>query len=307
MGVIVIILLYIFDFAFSSIFSRDKYYKSSWVLNKKNESYDVAFLGNSRVYTQLSTDSLSKKLGKKCINIGVDGTNIMHHALLLELFFKQNNKIKYLVYNIDPWSLSFNLNEPKRTWILLNEINDSSVYSEYKSVFGYRTYLWRYFPFWKFTEYNSRLGLLAAVNSKLNLLEQEYNIKNGDYLKPNNMVVDTHKLNSMANISDNFKVNNQNLYFLEKMIALCKSKNVKLIMITAPILNIQQQITKKTDLITNKYLSPIFDKTQTPYLDFTHLDIGLAFHNFYDYHHLNNLGKTKYNSILAEELQKQFD
>lgn len=48
------------------------------------------------------------------------------------------------------------------------------------------------------------------------------------------------------------------------MIALCKSKNVKLIMITAPILNIQQQITKKTDLITNKYLSPIFDKTQTP-------------------------------------------
>ena len=177
LGVIVIILLYIFDFAFSSIFSSDKYYKSSWVLNKKNEIYDVAFLGNSRVYTQIYTDSLTHKLGKNCVNLGVDGTNIMHHYLLLNLFLKQHNTIKYLVYNIDPWSLSFNLDDPKRTWILLNEINDSSVYSEYKSVFGYRTYLWRYFPFWKFTEYNSRLGLLAAANSKLNLLKQEYNIK----------------------------------------------------------------------------------------------------------------------------------
>lgn len=307
MGIIVIILLYVLDGAFTSIFSNDTYYKSSWVLNKKNESYDVAFLGNSRIYTQLYTDTLSKKLGKKCINLGVDGTNIMHHELLLDLFLKNNNKIKYLVYNIDPWSLSFNLNDPKRTWILLNEINDSAVFSEYASVFGYRTYLWRYFPFWKFTEYNSRLGLVAAINSKFNLIKQEYHIQNGDYLKPNNYIVDTHKMNRMGDIPDKFKVNTQNLYYLNKMIALCKSRNVKLLLITAPILDLQKQVTKKTDPITQQYLTPIFDTNHIPYLDFTHLDIGLDYHNFYDYHHLNSLGKTKYNSILAEELLKQFE
>ncbi|MDZ4759397.1 MAG: hypothetical protein SGJ10_14830, partial [Bacteroidota bacterium] len=235
-----------------------------------------------------------------------DGTNIMHHYLLLDLFLKQNNHIEYLVYNIDPWSLSFKLDDPKRTWILLNNISDENVLAQYQSIFGTRAYFWRYAPFWKFAEYNSRLGVIAAANSKLGLLKQEYQVKNGDYLKPNNNTVDTHKFNKMTEIPDSFKVNRQNLYYLEKLITLCKIKNVKLVMITAPILKLQERLTVKIDAITKSYFLPILNKNNIPYLDFTHLSLGHDYHNFYDYHHLNSLGKTKYNSILAVELLKQF-
>ncbi len=241
------------------------------------------------------------------MNIGVDGTNMMHHYLLLDLFLKQNNDIKYLVYNIDPWSLSFNLDDPKRTWILLNQLHHDEVYQQYLSVFGSRTYLWRYFPFWKFVEYNSRLGLIAAANSQLDLIKQEYNTATGDYITPNNNIVDTHKINRMADIPDNFKVNIQNIYYLEKMIALCKSKQVKLIMITTPILKLQPQITMQVDRIAQQHLLPILNKSNIHYLDFTHLDICHDFHYFYDYHHLNSMGKTKYNTILAQKLLKQFE
>ena len=77
-------------------------------------------------------------------------------------------------------------------------------------------------------------------------------------------------------------------------------------MITAPILELDEQVTKNVNRMATSFLMPILQENQLPCIDLTQSAIGGDYHNFYDYHHLNNLGKTKYNSILAEELLKEF-
>lgn len=293
----------ILDRTFESVFKKDIYYKSSWLLNKKGESYDVGFLGNSRIFTQLYTDSLSKKLHQSCINLGVDGTNILHHYLLLQHFL-QHNKLNHLVYNIDPWSLSFKLDDPKRTWVLMNNLDDETIYNEYRNTFGYKAWAWKYVPFWRYAEYNARLGIISVGNSQFHLLTPEYNTQTGDYIKDNKNTIDLHKKNRFTELSDSFKVNEQNIYFLKKLIALCRSKGVKLSFITAPILNTAPHIRTKIHYIQSKYLQPILDQEKIDYIDFTNIELTKDFRNFYDDHHLNYLGKKKYNTILAEELLK---
>ena len=71
--------------------------KSDWALNHKNQTFDYAFIGNSRVMNMVDINSIEKRIDKTGINLGLIGANYAESCILLDQFLKNGNKIKNLI------------------------------------------------------------------------------------------------------------------------------------------------------------------------------------------------------------------
>ncbi len=89
-----------------SLNERDK--KSS--LARKNSNVDCAIIGSSHVL-QISSFRKNASLTGFCnsmINLGVSGGTLEDYLALSHYLLKNKQKVKTIIFGIDPWSLDFN-------------------------------------------------------------------------------------------------------------------------------------------------------------------------------------------------------
>ena len=98
---LVFLLLFLCDMLYSKIY-RDTIPRNKlhYIINLKNENFDVVFLGSSRVANHIDTDFFNKLSNKRTINLGVEGAGLNDNLLQLRLLLA-HNQVKTVFLQID--------------------------------------------------------------------------------------------------------------------------------------------------------------------------------------------------------------
>ena len=277
--------LYALNYLYDFMIKKDTFNKVWWMNHIHDKNYDFAFLGNSRVYTMIRTDSLEKKWHQKGINISLDGSNLAQQYMLLYQFLKNGNTVKDLYLNIDFSNLEGKLDHELRVWCFLPYIYDDTIYSGIKACFGNRAFYWRYIPFYKNIEFNSRIGIFTVGNAIVNLEKKPFN-KYGDFTN-----VSKHKGKiGVSYPANSIKPKAENVRQFEKILVICKEHQIKLHIYTAPMWKeVRDKYLNLPDIKSN-YIVRLADKYGAEYHDYTNLSIADSANYFADNTHLNLKG-----------------
>lgn len=78
------------------------------LLDKKINS-QIYIIGSSRALNNYSPEVISKITGKSCFNMGVSGSNIIFHELVLDLILESAKKPELIIYNIDDFGTLYKM------------------------------------------------------------------------------------------------------------------------------------------------------------------------------------------------------
>ena len=219
-----LILMLLLDLAFTQVYLKDnKRNKINSIYNSKPKNFDVIFLGSSRANNHF-IPSIFEKKGLKTFNYGISGSHLFETALMLELMLERGYKIKNVIIQIDLNIGGDQKPAPKYTAQFLPFIHHSKTISNYLSSqpdFA----AWYYIPFYRYIEYGAVIGFRECWDT---FTEKPTTLlQNGGYYP----LKKTGK--KMKNNLTGLKVKRNVSY--EKIKALCKKNNIRLIAITTPI------------------------------------------------------------------------
>jgi len=228
--VICYVLFWLMDVGFTHVFKKGNYTKVQWLAKVKDQNYDFIIHGNSRAYTTIDIPKIEAATGQKGINISVDGSSITDQYIMLKLFLLNNNKIKKMYLQIDPFSSNtediFDFAVPK----FFPYLKDSVVFDHFKQ-FGYEWYAYRYIPFYRYAKYNTLWGIHEVLNDQFGILTQDFD-HYGDFFYPSTNYKGPEKLRDLTfELKGKYK-------FLNQIIQICKDNNIEVILFTAPVADI---------------------------------------------------------------------
>lgn len=282
------------DYCFTSTYKKASSSKIQWLYNIEDKEYDFAVHGSSRSYTGVDVGEIENGTGYKGINIAVDGSSITDHYLILKIFLGNNNKIKRLYLQVDPWSCGSEKPADFATPKFFPYLSEEVVFNHYKD-FGFKWYAYRYIPFLRYAEYNSLWGVHQYINNAYNLSPENFD-KDGGRMYKNNAFKDENE-NELREVK--FDLSNDYVY-LNNIISLCKKNNIDLILFTAPISNI---------IINEKYnrntlaFEELMIKKGVSYENFGHI-YGNKTKFFVDPVHLNPPGVKDFSIRIRNDLAR---
>lgn len=273
------------------------------VFNKYNElflkegnTYDVLFLGSSRAEMHFNPKVFDENAGLNSYNMGMSGASPKISLALLKTYCHQHQKPKYIIFNIDYFSLQ----------------NDTDRLNDFP----------RYFPYLK----NSYL------RHELNQMDNRFN---SFYYNPLHSLPYTqidylsNSLHGWLNISGKYDtlmykgyqtselkrlntedeprpiysfISMKNRDYIDSIILFTKTNNIKLTLITSPVLGGGKKNVINKSALTNQ-LKNIAYTNHINYFDYTD---SLNYQNpelFADYFHLNRQGAIK----LSKSISLVFD
>ena len=109
--------------------------KPNWILAKKNQHFDFAVLGSSRVINLVDVQAIEQKNKNQGINLGSSGTGLPETFLLLNQFLKNGNTIDTLFLEINPnllnAEMSFSLPfHPYHYFQFIHQLEVAEVYNQ---------------------------------------------------------------------------------------------------------------------------------------------------------------------------------
>jgi hypothetical protein len=281
----VFLLILLCDVLYSIIY-RDANPRSKlkYILNLKDENFDIVFLGSSRVANHIDTDLFNKLSHNKTINLGVQGAGLNDNMLQLKLLLESND-VKYVFLQIDS-----NLNSTVPSNISTSEampfIGNPIIRSHIKKYYTNFDYLY-YIPFYRYAINDSKIGFREVFFSFLNK-KPAIDPSNGYTPKFGNTIPDTKPI-----LMEENTVLHMNP-ILNEIRELCKQKNTKLVLFITPFCS---KINPDSYVKKMKKIAPdLIDLTQ-----------GYPDSLFYNCGHLNDKGAKKLTQALYESTKKLLD
>ncbi len=164
--VLTIGLMFLSDFIYTQIYNNSNpRNKLQYILNTKNQKFDIVFLGSSRVANHVNTKVFDSLSHKKTINLGVEGAGLNDNLLQLKLLIS-NNDISNIFLQIDSNFESIspsNISTSETMPFLRNSIikNHLKIYFEN---FGKLQYI----PFYRYAVNEPKIGLRELFFSIIN-------------------------------------------------------------------------------------------------------------------------------------------
>jgi hypothetical protein len=212
------------DVVYTEIYSTAKdRWKMEYVLHAPPQDYDVVILGTSRANNHFVPE-LFEKHGLKTFNFGMSGSHLLEDALLLKLLIEQKNSIKYVLLEAD-LSLSNEKRDEGTTARYLPYLrNNPIIRSHYQNEpeFPY----WYYLPFYRYTAYESQIGLRELIKTALH--EPTTSLANKGYYP-----LPPHQKGSMKNDYRALKPLHNRYY--EQIKKLCAQHHIQLITVMTPV------------------------------------------------------------------------
>lgn len=245
------------------------------------------------------TDSIT---GLNSFNSGISGASLKVSYALLKTYLNQHQKPKFIILNIDYFSLKNDtdrLNEfPRYFPYLTNDFlrTELNTIDDRFNSFYYNPL--HSLPYSQIQYLSASLHGWLKIPGKYDTLMYkgfETNIPNKSFFRE-----PTKPINSYISI--------KNRQYIDSLISLCKSKNIKLTLVTSPVFgNGNLDVLNKSAL--TKQLNNIAYINHIPYLNYTD---SLEFNNsdlYSDQYHLNLSGALKFslsfskgfNNILIEK------
>jgi len=262
---LVVALLYVCDIVYTQIYKRaNPRNKLQYILKTENQTFDIVFLGSSRVANHVNTKLYDSLSNKKTINMGVLGAGLNDNLLQLKLLANKN-KISEVFLQLDdnyqrigPTSLGTASAMP----FIKNKIIGEHL-STYFDNFNYLAHV----PFYRYAVNDPKIGFREAFFS---LINKEPKIKPSSGFTPKY----GNNLSTYVSLPKTIAENNS---ILEEIRLLCKEKKIKLTFFVSPY----------SSKINNKdYIVKL--KTKVP--DLIDLSSGFEDSLFFNSGHLNNKG-----------------
>lgn len=285
-------LFWLLDQAFTEVYKRGDYTKTQWLYKMKNQHFDFAIHGSSRGYTTIDVGDIEKELKLNGVNLAVDGSSITDQYLMLKLFLDHHNTINQLYLQVDPVATAteeiFASSIPK----FFPYIKEPSVFEHYKD-FGYKWYIYRYLPFYRYAEYNTIWGVHQVLNDYFNLLPKEYDKYGGRFYPVSHYKKSDEKRRFEFDLTSNYK-------YLNKIIGLCQANNIKLTLFTAPysVVDVNDKYKNNVAAFRN-----MVNSKGVEYVNYAAI-YNHKLNLFYDNSHLNKKGAKSFTVEIKESLIK---
>ena len=292
----IFVLLVVADWAVGT-WSEKMYYSSKYGIFHRQiyclqESEDeIVILGSSRAAHHYVPQIFEDSLGMTCFNAGSDGMCIYYHYAILSSYIYRNAIPKLVVL----------------------DIQDMDVGKSDGATFTFEAALDRLSPHYK--DNSSIMSMFESLHwteyIKLNSKTYRYNSKLVQLIKCNFIPYPENKGYEAVNgkLPDdidfcntprkNVELEYEKEKYLIKLLSLCKSNNIPLVMIYSPIFyNSQSNAKEKIIEISVKY--------NVPYWDYSNNPLFLDRNNFRDIDHLNNETAYRWSSFIANKIKVDF-
>jgi len=299
-------LFFILDWYFTTIIKKNTVLKHYWLLNKKNEQYDIAFIGPSRVLNTLDLSIFKDKLHVKPINLGLSGTGYAELYLMLKLFVEENkNQIKNLYIEISYFNVinpDSSFSYPFHEYYYFPYIKKEFVYDIIKdnSKSKLKCVAWKYLPFFRYAEFNLNFRPLILFTSTAH----EGTVDMG-FDKYGSALIDSYMgedVKREKGIYSNAKMDGKTIGYLISMIELAKKNKINVTLFTAP--SYTKLFSYSTLALYNykEVIKTVTNKYKINYLDFECHPLINDEKFFLDRTHLNKEGAIIFSEMFSDTL-----
>jgi hypothetical protein len=307
-----LLLLILFGLArvFDHAAKKDLRSKARWIISKKGGTYDFAVLGASRTYGGVLIKSLEEALGQRGINLSIDGVTYPEEYLALKLFLARN-QMRHLILDASIFGFDNSaFKYPFHAYEYLPEISNPVVFDSLRDNFGHRAYLWKYAPFFKNAEFNSKLGPIQ-VYSWIKMRFDE-NVKLAEFDETGTRLLEGRKRVDKQFQDDIIRMTPAKTYRWDKMpkkcfmdiLELAEKHGIKVTLLMMPEYYLSTTKQRNRAEIISFYES-IALSNNIPILRFDQDDICSDKSMFLDTVHLNKNGAQIFSINLAKRLREQ--
>jgi hypothetical protein len=304
--VFILFILFFLDKYVSVHAPKNTALKHYWLLNFKDQKFDMAFIGPSRVLNTLDMSVFQKSGNGNCINLGLSGSAFAEQYLLLDLFLNaHNNQIKKLFIEVSYFNLinpdssfSYPFHEYYYFPFIKNDNVSKVILDNSKNKL--KAYAWKYIPFFRYVEFNSNFRPLV-------LFKSDYKVGSADvgFDKYGSSLRDERTLNGFLTEKKytNAFMDSKTIAYLNQMISLAKKKNIEVVLFTAPVYRTKLSYSVTAEANFTDSIMAITNREKLKYYNFETHAVSLDSNNFNDYTHLNILGAKVFSKSFSDTLK----
>jgi hypothetical protein len=267
------------------------------ILIKKSSAAEILILGNSHTFYGLNP----KYFNEKTINISNISQTIYFDKLIFDNYINEFKNLKFLILNIEYTSLSEIVNTKENSW--------RKFY--YKHYMGLDVPTINKFELSNYFISNTRpfknnLFLLNRFINEKTILDCDSTGFGNNYLKSNKVqnLIEDAKIRVVGHEDDLIDFS-QNINRIQQIIEICKSKNIKVLLVTMPVSRSYAKGVNQLKLKKIFQTGCEFDSKNenVNYLNLFN-DTRFLDDDFYDSDHLHSDGAKKCSIILNEFINR---
>lgn len=259
---------------------------------KEGNIYDVLFLGSSRAEMHFNPKVFDEVTGLNSYNMGISGASPKISLALLKIYCKQHQKPKYIIFNIDYFSLQNDtdrLNNFPRYFPYLNNSHLRTELNQMDNRFNsFYINPFHSLPFTQIDYLSASLHGWLNISGKYDtLMYKGFQTSEPKELQMDESIKPTHSFISIKNRN-----------YIDSIIQYTKNNHIKLILVTSPIYGAGKNQVSNKNALTNQ-LKNISFIHHIPYFDYTD---SLNYDNkdlYADDLHLNRKGAHLFTSSIS--------
>ncbi|MBC7488502.1 MAG: hypothetical protein H7282_17315 [Cytophagaceae bacterium] len=281
--------------------------KKNWTLIRKGDTLDYAAMGSSRVFHMVDVPLLNTLTGKKGMNIGTSGSSYADNYVLLVKYLERN-KVGTLILNADElcFHSSSGYTYPFKDYEYMPYFFEDTINKVYKdNVPTWKYYLYTGIPLTRYIDFNEHYELGSMFWLSAKRPPCKFDTTAGTELLYNMKYKKFTPADTLFTPKDTLNVEQLDELYFHKIIKLCKSKGMKVIVITTPL------FTKGIYTLANRvkfqhYLDGLIQKEKLTYINFVDMTSLQKVRYFRDMTHTNIEGTRIYTRYLATQLKVIF-
>ena len=273
--------------------SIDFYRKINYVLNDKT-NIDILLVGSSRILTNIDPHIIDSITKLHSYNSGLNAATIKTCFNIITAGIKKQSHLKYIILNID-YNMFRPGIDPYKDAYYYPFTSDGSTFV-YSKTPANTIHKIKFLDVAAYDDYAKYAALRGIVSPTQNTGNGFFPHSEQGFAIPDNKLLQ----------SDTEKYNEQDRQLLEKIINMCKEKNVELMLVIAPYQkNYAPVLFIKNYSEIVEWVTISAKKNAAYFFDYTQLPLAAETSYFYNSWHLNIKGATAYSKQVGNDL-KQF-
>jgi hypothetical protein len=260
--------------------------------------YDIIFIGSSRTHTGINPKIIDSICKVNSYNFGIEGGNLLEFYYIFKSYFENHPPPRCLVLTLDLYS--FNLERKFFNHTIYLNYTNNSVVKQMLDENGHSTIPFKLIPFLLLTEQDdyAKGNAFKGYSGITDIPPGESAYKG--FMTNSNNVINTKTAEIKALYSE--EVDTLAVDYLDKIVAICKEKNIQLIFTYAPEFKFGLQRPCVNAKAIFDIINGVAINNNIGFFRDDSLKICNNPNLFANIGHLNSSGANVYSALLAKEL-----
>lgn len=280
---------------------RDATSKINWIFAKEGERWAIGVTGSSVTYVGVDGLAIERETGYPTINLGINGS-ALPEQLTVARHFLSRNTVDCLVLVVGVWDISTSgYSHPYREYDHLPYLHEDVVRRGLVDEYGFRAQLWRWVPGFKYSEFNTKVGLVSAQRL-IRGVPSPFDERGADLRSEQMSYEEDLRLRGMEPSELQWSVRRKEAF--RELVRVATTKAASVAVVQAPEFGgYQYLVGNRADAL--EFFEKEAARLAVPFLPTDHLGFVATRSNFYNRNHLNREGADVFRSWLTSELQSR--